>query len=52
VAAIRCHGRPTELKRQKGEKDDGEEVAHGRQSSGYMLHRQDYLSDLLVRTCH
>jgi hypothetical protein len=33
VPAIRRHGRPAELERQKGEQDDGEEATHGQESS-------------------
>ncbi len=34
MPAIRRHGRPTELERQEGKKDDDEKATHGRQSSG------------------
>lgn len=34
VPAVRRHGRPAELQRQQGEQEDGEEPAHGRESSG------------------
>ena len=37
VPAIRRHGRPAELERQKGEQDDGEDSTHGRESSGYRV---------------
>ena len=34
VLAVRRHGRPAELERQQGEKDDGEQATHGGESSG------------------
>ena len=34
VLAVRGHGRPAELERQQGEKDDGEQATHGGESSG------------------
>lgn len=37
VPAVRRHGRPTELERQKGKQDDGEDSAHGQESSGYRV---------------
>ena len=37
VPAIRRHGRPAELERQKGEQDDGENSTHGQESSGYRV---------------
>jgi hypothetical protein len=37
VPAIRGHGRPAELERQQREQDDGEEAAHGQESSGYRV---------------
>jgi hypothetical protein len=37
VPAVRRHGRPAELERQKGKQNDGEEPAHGQESSGYRV---------------
>lgn len=37
VPAVRRHGRPAELERQKGEQDDGEDSTHGQESSGYRV---------------
>jgi len=37
VPTIRRHRRPAELERQEGKQDDGEEAAHGRESSGYRV---------------
>ena len=37
VPAIRRHGRPAELERQKGKQDDGEDSTHGQESSGYRV---------------
>jgi hypothetical protein len=37
VPAIRRHRRPAELERKHDEQDDGEEAAHGQESSGYKL---------------
>lgn len=35
VSAIRGYRRPSELERQKGKQNDGEESTHGLESSGY-----------------
>lgn len=37
VPAVRRHGCPAELERQKGEQDDGEDSTHGQESSGYRV---------------
>jgi hypothetical protein len=37
VSAIRSYGRPSELKRQKGKQNNGEDSTHGQESSGYRV---------------
>lgn len=37
VPAVRRHGRPAELERKQGKQDDGEDSAHGQESSGYRV---------------
>jgi hypothetical protein len=37
MPAVRRHGRPAELERQKGEQDDGKNSAHRQDSSGYRV---------------
>lgn len=37
VPAVRRHGCPAELERQKGEQDDGENSTHRQESSGYRV---------------
>ena len=37
MPAVRRHGRPAELERQKGEQDDGKNSAHRQESSGYRV---------------
>jgi hypothetical protein len=39
VPAVRRHGRPAELERQKGEQEDDEDSTHGQESSGYRVGR-------------
>ncbi len=37
VSAVGRHGRPAKLERQQGKQDEGEETAHGQESSGYRV---------------
>ena len=44
MPAVRRHGRPAELERQKGEQDDGKNSAHRQESSGYVAPRDMWSS--------